>query len=156
VDVFYSGGPNAEFWNWLSCRVNAFRSYACDTHAHSYQPSGKPNAVYNPRTGTVRLVGDALPTVRPKPQWIRRWHWDNGFIVPFDHNGHLLPGITVKHDYRRTLWVCRPTLRGSLVGYCGAGGVAIFARWPARTGDLVAFTWVTLAGTTAYDMFRAP
>jgi hypothetical protein len=160
VDVYYNGSPRAGGWNWLGCGVDQFGAYACDTHAHGVARSkgsfSKPNARYEPATGMIRLVGDATPAKAPKPAWVTRWRWDNGFIVPFDRDGHLLPGITVKHRYRRTLVCGRPELRRSLVAYCGAGGVAIYPRWPLHRGDPVAFTATVLAGSTSFDIFRAP
>jgi hypothetical protein len=141
---------------WVPCGLDRYHVFACGEHG--LNPSEitplriRPNAVYNPLTGVLRLT-TATATTTPKPAWVRRWRWDQGFIYPFDKQGRVLPGITLKRaDFHV---VCGPNYRGSLVGSCGAGGYAIFPHWPMRKGDLFVYTYWNSRGSTVYTSVRA-
>jgi hypothetical protein len=151
VWVRYGGNTGA----WVPCALDAHRVFACGLHGLMPSEIGHPiraNATYSPLTGAIHLDG-AKPTAVKKPAWVTRWHWDQGFIYPFDERGRVLPGIAVKPF--RSLRVCGPDFRGSLVGNCGAGAYEIFPRWPLAKGDLFVYTYWSSRGTRTYRMAEA-
>ncbi len=85
---------------YFPCTVNRFGAFRCPEHAYGV-PDDPPrtgfNARFFPRTGRIRLHHPpVIPVATPKPDWVRLYPVQAGFIVPFDRQGRLRPGLTLR------------------------------------------------------------
>jgi hypothetical protein len=127
---------------FFPCSVNGFGAFVCASHAVGL-PGDPPrrgyNARYFRRSGRLRLSNPpARPVATEKPDWVRRYPVDQGFIVPFDRRGQLRAGLTLRGSIGAGCTtftnIPRPT---RLIG-CGAGLYCFVPRLPVRDGQRLA------------------
>jgi hypothetical protein len=156
VDIQYEPGSS----NHFACVANSVGGFGCSEHAigpiqSSYDPPfTKHNGRYNPRTGFLRL--DHPPKVTPvavEPKWMRRYQWDHGFIVPFDSQGRLEPGLVLRR-YKDSFLSC-PVAAPRSSPACGVGLYCFPARAHPRSGDLIACSFGGSRGSRIYYRARA-
>jgi hypothetical protein len=122
--------------SYFPCRLNRLGAYVCASHAHGL-PNDPPrrghNARYSARSGRIRLDRPpARPVATPKPDWVRRYPVNDGFIVPFDRRGRLRSGLTLRGPTElRCATFASIRHRSRLLG-CGAGLHCFVPRLPVR------------------------
>lgn len=127
---------------YFPCSLNRFGAYVCASHALG-SPGDPPrrgfNARYWKRSGRLRLDRPpAGPVATPKPDWVRRYPIEQGFIVPFDSRGRLRAGLTLNGN---TGWRCQTFAnipQPSRLVYCGAAAYCFVPRVPVHDGERLA------------------
>jgi hypothetical protein len=116
---------------YFPCRLNRYGAFVCALHA-SGPVNGPPlrglNASWDPGLGVMRLYDPPAHSVpAAKPEWVRRYPVQDGFIVPFTRSGRLRRGLAL---------VRRPSLTCEMFTNIGQ-------RWPAYdcggAGELYCF-----------------
>jgi hypothetical protein len=85
------------------CRVNKYGAYACTTHAT--EPRHGALRGWNATLSGGTLALDHPPRHHPStplPSWAAQYPYANGFIHPWDRNGHLRSGLKLEDHYRGT------------------------------------------------------
>lgn len=126
---------------YFPCKVNRFGAFVCPGHAYGL-PDDPPrtgfNARFFPRTGQIRLYHPpAAALVTPKPDWVRLYPVDAGFIVPFDRKGRLRPGLRLRGrpSSRTTCTTFASIHERSPRYWCGAGLYCFARSLPPRNGQ---------------------
>lgn len=101
VEVPDSPIPNAAF----HCSLDAYGAYECDNHAGPATVGlmHKLNATIKGATLTLDHP-PRRPTPAHIPRWAAMYPITDGFVLPWDSNGRLRNGLTLKDHYRGTCW----------------------------------------------------
>jgi len=129
---------------YFPCTVNRFGAFRCPEHAYGV-PDDPPrtgfNARFFPRTGRIRLHHPpVIPVATPKPDWVRLYPVQAGFIVPFDRQGRLRPGLTLRGraSSRTTCTTFAGIHQRSRLYGCGAGLYCFAPSLPHRNRQRLA------------------
>lgn len=122
------------------CVLDSYGAYSCASHAVG-QMNGPPlqgaNATYYGKSGVLRLTTPGRVGAAPKPDWMKEYPVDHGFIVPFDSQGKLRPGLTLidsTWDFNCTTSTNTPW-RTELIS-CPASATCFVPTVPSYVGEL--------------------
>jgi hypothetical protein len=129
---------------YFPCTVNRHGAFRCPEHAVG-RPDDPPrtgfNARFSPLTGRIRLYHPpSAPIATSRPDWVRSYPVEAGFIVPFDRQGRLRPGLTLRGrpSFRKTCTAFVAIRQHSRLYGCGAGLYCFAPSLPPRNGQVLA------------------
>jgi hypothetical protein len=83
------------------------------------------------------LVLEPLTVAPPKPEWVRRYPVDHGFIVPFDRRGRLRRGLTVAASRPLPCSTVPSHRRWPYLWGCGGTMLCFAPSRPPHAGELL-------------------
>ncbi len=146
IDIAYRfrrGSPQNKHYLGLyfPCGLNRFGAYVCASHTYGV-PDGRPlrglNARYFASNGRIVLDHPpGRPVVPVKPEWVRRYPVDHGFIVPFDRRGRLRRGLTVAPARPLPCSTAPDDRRWPYLWGCGGTMLCFAPSRPPHAGELL-------------------